>query len=368
MTEQPDLAGRVPRSADSGHEVVGEAVVEQVELAPLPEAVNEILAQNGAAESAARPGADVVAQNGAADSAAQPGADAEPVSGEASQVIVDADGNPIKDRRKPKSVRRPANPRVSVVVPALNEARNVREILPYLADYHEVILVDGHSVDGTVAAAREALPGVKIIEQTRQGKGNALACGFEAATGEVIVMFDVDGSADPNEIPDFIKALEEGADLAKGSRFTKGGGSEDITLFRRIGNMGLNLLASALTEHWFTDLCYGYNAFWSDQLYKLDLPDTKAKADKLMLPGDGFEIEALIIGRFALSGAKITEVPSFEHDRYYGDSNLNAVRDGIRVLRTILQDRAYARRIRTLARRRGATNLPPPERPGWMRD
>ncbi len=282
--------------------------------------------------------------------------------------IVEVAGEPIVDRRKPASVRRPDNPRVSVVVPALNEAKNVREILPYLSEYYEVILVDGHSVDGTVAAAREALPGVKIVEQTRQGKGNALACGFEAATGEVIVMFDVDGSADPNEIPDFVRALVAGADLAKGTRFVKGGGSDDITLFRRIGNMGLNLLASALTEHWFTDLCYGYNAFWADMLYMLDLPDTQAKSDKLMLPGDGFEIEALIIGRFALSGAKITEVPSFEHDRYHGDSNLNAVRDGFRVLRTILEDRAYARRIRTLARRRGATNMPPPQRPGWMRD
>ncbi len=272
------------------------------------------------------------------------------------------------ERRRSASVRRPNLPQVSVIVPAINESANVREILPYLADFHEVILVDGHSDDDTVDAAREALPTVRVIEQTRRGKGNALACGFAAATGEVIVMFDVDGSADPNEIPRFVDALVAGADLAKGSRFMPGGGSDDITALRKIGNAGLNLLASVLTRKRLTDLCYGYNAFWIDQLYMLDLPDVEAKTNKPMLPGDGFEIEALIIGRFALSGAKIVEVPSFEYARYYGVSNLSATRDGIRVLRTILEDRLYARHIRKIARRRRGAHLPPPPRPGWMKD
>lgn len=93
-------------------------------------------------------------------------------------------------------------------------------------------------------------------------------------------------------------------------------------MIRNWGNAGLNVLASLLTNTRFTDLCYGYNAFWTDQLYILDLP----------------EIEALIIGRFALSNAKITEVPSFEHGRYFGHTNLNTFKDGYRVLRTILED------------------------------
>ncbi|MEI6622260.1 MAG: glycosyltransferase family 2 protein [Actinomycetes bacterium] len=278
-----------------------------------------------------------------------------------------AGANPAKDRRRPLSVRRPRDPRISIVVPALNEALNIREILPYLDGYHEVIVVDGHSPDSTAAVAQEALPSAKVIQQTRKGKGNALACGFAAVTGDVIVMFDIDGSADPSEIPRFVKALVNGADLAKGSRFRKGGGSDDITMFRNVGNAGLNLLASALTDVWFTDLCYGYNAFWTDRLFILDLPDINAETDEPMIWGDGFEIEALIIGRLALSGAKITEVPSFEHGRYHGETNLNTVRDGFRVLRTILDDRLYARRFRALSKRRQASNLPPPTKPGWMK-
>lgn len=288
------------------------------------------------------------------------------VLGPDGQPMIGSDGKPIIDRRRTKSERRPSNPRVSVVVPAKNEAPNIREILPYLDKYYEVIVVVSEDDHESAEAARQALPSAKVIHQTRKGKGNAMACGFAEVTGDAIVMFDIDGSADPNEIPRFIKALTEGADLAKGSRFCKGGGSEDITLLRTTGNLGLNVLASVLTKTRFTDLCYGYNAFWADQLYMLDLPDTEVEDAPEMLRGDGFEIEALIIGRFALSGAAITEVPSFEHDRYHGHTNLNTFRDGFRVLWTILQDRLYARQIRRIAKRRTVSNSAGPQRPGWM--
>ena len=147
------------------------------------------------------------------------------------------------------------------------------------------------------------LPWVRAISQTRKGKGNAMACGFAAATGDVIVMFDADGSADPAEIPAFVSALVAGADFAKGSRFAPGGGSDDITLLRRSGNAGLNGVANALFGTSYTDLCYGYNAFWADLLPVLDLPDpaTPAPADG-MLWGDGFEIETVLNCRVAAAG------------------------------------------------------------------
>ena len=128
-------------------------------------------------------------------------------------------------------------PRISVVVPTLNEARNLPHVFSRLpADVHEVIVVDGHSVDDTIAVARQLRPDVRVVQQTRRGKGNALACGFEAATGDVIAMVDADGSADPGEIPRFVHALLSGADFAKGTRFAAGGGSSDITRLRRLGN------------------------------------------------------------------------------------------------------------------------------------
>jgi glycosyltransferase involved in cell wall biosynthesis len=108
-------------------------------------------------------------------------------------------------------------PRVTVVIPTLNEARNLEHVFAALpTGLHEVILVDGHSVDGTPDVARRLLPDVRVINQTRKGKGNALACGFAAATGDIIVMIDADGSTDPAEIPRFVEALTSGADFAKG--------------------------------------------------------------------------------------------------------------------------------------------------------
>jgi glycosyltransferase involved in cell wall biosynthesis len=235
-------------------------------------------------------------------------------------------------------------PTVSIVVPARNEARNLEIVLPLLPAVHQVVLVDGHSVDDTIETARRVMPGIHVVQQTRKGKGNALACGFAAATGDIIVMFDADGSADPNEIPAFVRALTEGADVAKGSRFTNGGGSEDITRFRSLGNLFLNSITNVLLGSRYTDLCYGYNAFWRRLVPGLHLPDHTVEAVDMMIWGDGFEIETVLNCRFFLGGARIVEVGSVEKSRIFGESNLNAIRDGFRVLRTILSERRHARR------------------------
>jgi glycosyltransferase involved in cell wall biosynthesis len=228
--------------------------------------------------------------------------------------------------------------RVSVVIPALNEARNLEHVFGALpAGLHEVIVVDGHSTDGTPEIARQLLPSARVITQTRKGKGNALACGFAAVTGDIIVMIDADGSTHPAEIPAFVAALTQGADFAKGSRFAPGGGSSDITRLRRLGNRVLGMVVNAIFGTSYSDLCYGYNAFWAKHLPVFGLtPDSPGQRP---VWGDGFEIETLLNLRAATAGLAITEVPSFEHDRLHGTSNLNTFRDGKRVLRTILTER-----------------------------
>jgi glycosyltransferase involved in cell wall biosynthesis len=228
--------------------------------------------------------------------------------------------------------------RVSVVIPALNEARNLEHVFAALpAGLHEVIVVDGHSTDGTPEIARQLLPDVRVITQTRKGKGNALACGFAAATGDIIVMIDADGSTDPAEIPSFVAALAEGADFAKGSRFAPGGGSSDITRLRRLGNQALGMFVNAMFGTSYSDLCYGYNAFWAKHLPVFGLiPDSPGQRP---VWGDGFEIETVLNLRAATAGLNIAEVPSFERDRVYGTSNLKTFRDGGRVLRTIVTER-----------------------------
>ncbi|WP_349899067.1 glycosyltransferase family 2 protein [Parafrigoribacterium soli] len=252
-----------------------------------------------------------------------------------------------------------ALPRVSIVIPAKNEARNLEIILSELPPVHQVILVDGNSTDDTVATARRVMPDIEVIQQTRTGKGNALACGFAAVTGDIFVMFDADGSADPAEIPAFVDALLAGADVAKGSRFCVGGGSEDITLFRRLGNYGLNLLTNVLLKTRYTDLCYGYNAFWTSVIPYLDLPDVSLPKleDGRMHWGDGFEIETVLTCRVKAANLTVTEVPSVEKLRIFGVSNLNAISDGFRVLRTILHERPRVLTSRSAVSARPAHSL-----------
>ena len=245
-------------------------------------------------------------------------------------------------------------PRVSVVIPTLNEARNLPYVFSRLpADVHEVIVVDGHSVDDTIVVARQLRPDVRVLQQTRRGKGNALACGFEAATGDVIAMVDADGSADPGEIPTFVQALLSGADFAKGTRFAAGGGSSDITRLRRLGNRVLGATVNLCYGTHYSDLCYGYNVFWQKHVpvLGLDITSPPSPTGDGRLWGDGFEIETLIHMRVAEEGLRVAEVPSFEHPRIYGVSNLDAFSDGLRVLTTIMVERRRARR-RQRARRR----------------
>src|SRR5512133_2785638 len=110
-------------------------------------------------------------------------------------------------------------PTVSVIIPTLNEAKNLPLVLPYipLDVVTEVILVDGHSTDNTVAVAKRLLPSIKVVNELQQGKGAALRRGYQEANGDILVVLDADGSNDPREIPRFIKTLMEGADFAKGS-------------------------------------------------------------------------------------------------------------------------------------------------------
>ena len=225
--------------------------------------------------------------------------------------------------------------RVSVIIPALNEAENLPHVLPRIPVWvHEVVLVDGNSTDATTEVARQLWPTIRIVAQRGRGKGAALRSGFAAATGELIVMLDADGSTDPSEIPAFIGVLLAGADFAKGTRFVQGGGTADMSRLRRAGNWSFTMLARLLFGNRFSDLCYGYNAFWTRVL------------PLLALDGDGFEIETMINLRAVAAGLKICEVASFEARRVYGVSRLRTVPDGWRVLKTIWRE-WRARRLTT---------------------
>jgi len=231
--------------------------------------------------------------------------------------------------------------RVTAVIPTLNEADNLAFLLPQLKRFDEVIIVDGNSQDGTVEVARRARPDVRVIERPARGKGDALRAGFAAASCDVIVMMDADGSMDPREVDAFVALIDIGYDLVKGSRTACGGGSHDLTIVRFFGNKMLCWLGNRLYSTAWTDLCYGYIAL------------RRSCISQLGLSGTGFEIEAEILVNAALAKLRMAELPSIEMPRRFGDSHLNALRDGTRVLRTMVGARFTPRS------RRAAQSLRP---------
>jgi glycosyltransferase involved in cell wall biosynthesis len=217
---------------------------------------------------------------------------------------------------------------VTVVIPARNEAENIGWVLRRLPAFvDEVVLVDGRSMDATVAVARAARPDIVVVTDNGRGKGDAMRAGAAVAKGSIVVMMDADGSMDPEEIERFVVPLTREYDFVKGSRFLEGGGTADMTLLRKTGHWGLLALANFLYGSRYTDLCYGFCAF------------RRSALEELELDADGFEIETQMVVRASRRALRVTEVPSFEYPRRFGNSQLNTFRDGWRVLRTMLRER-----------------------------
>ena len=232
---------------------------------------------------------------------------------------------------------------VSLIIPTLNEAENLVHVLPTLPDVvDELVIVDGGSTDGTLEVIRQLRPDARIIEEPRRGKGIALQVGFAAAKGDILVIMDADGSMDPLDIPTFVAALNAGADVAKGSRFVQGGGSSDLTPVRTLGNHMLTQAVRMTFGGRYSDLCYGYMAFWRHVLPTFDGGAV------------GFEVETFLNVRTLAAGLRVVEIASFESPRIHGESHLRTFSDGFRVLRTIARER------RRVTRARAALGVPRP--------
>jgi glycosyltransferase involved in cell wall biosynthesis len=224
---------------------------------------------------------------------------------------------------------------VSLIIPTLNEAENLPLVFSYIPFewIDEVILVDGQSTDNTVEMARSLLPDIRVVLEKQPGKGIALQAGYKAARGDILIVMDADGSNDPREIPRFIHALLQGADFVKGSRFAPQGGTTDMERLRQFGNWGFVKLCNLLFATQFTDLLYGYHAFWR---YCLDLIDLTGVT--------GFEIDTALYLRAVRAKLRISDVPSFEGYRFHGDGKLKTFPDGWRVLKTILKEWGHSLR------------------------
>ena len=219
--------------------------------------------------------------------------------------------------------------KVGVVIPALNEEKNIGDVLCRLNNIGitNILVIDGLSKDQTLKIA--ALNGAKIVSQTGRGKGQAIrqVLSNNYLDSDFLVLMDADGSMSPEEIPRFVQALSKGADVAKGSRFIGGGGTYDMTATRTIGNALMTSTVNILCGSEYTDLCYGFAAF-------------NKKAIQMLAPvleSNSFEIEAEMFIKAKKLGLKILEVPSIEHKRKNGVSNLNTYRDGLKIAKTIFK-------------------------------
>lgn len=223
-------------------------------------------------------------------------------------------------------------PTLTVMIPTLNEAGNLPYVLNTIPNWvDEILIVDGRSQDDTLRIAKVLRPDIRVVHEYRPGKGAAMKTGFEAAKGDFIIALDADGSMDGAEIGKFRDALLAGADYVKGTRFGPGGGSADITRFRRFGDGGICFLIWLLFGARYTDATYGYIGVKAESV------------DKIGIDSDGFEVETLIGIRAQRAGLRTAEVPCFESSRIHGTSNLHALRDGLRIFKVIVSERLRKR-------------------------
>ncbi|MBI4233152.1 MAG: glycosyltransferase family 2 protein [Chloroflexi bacterium] len=244
------------------------------------------------------------------------------------------------------SMQKDGLPRITALICTLNEAANIPHILAALPPFvSEILVVDGHSTDGTVEVINSLCPQARILYQPGKGKGDALRYGIQNATGDIVVTLDADGSLDPAEMPRFIEPLLNGNDFAKGSRFLPGGGTDDMPRHRLFGNWVFTTLVNLLFGARYTDLCYGYNAFWRKALEGIEFHT------------DSFAVETELNINIHRAHLKIAEVPSYERARFHGQGKLRSFRDGARILKTIFGERF--RRPEWLRRRKDARQTAP---------
>jgi dolichol-phosphate mannosyltransferase len=218
------------------------------------------------------------------------------------------------------------SPSTLVVIPTYNERECLTQIVPAVraaVPAADILVVDDNSPDGTGVLADElaaADPQVRVLHRVRkQGLGAAYLAAFHFALDadigwKRIVQMDADFSHDPKDLPRLLAALDAGADLAIGSRYTEGGGTENWGLGRRAISRGGGLYAQTVLGVTVRDLTAGFKAWNAGTLRGIDLPAVSAK-------GYGFQIEMTF--RALRNGSKVVEVPIRFVDRRVGQSKMS---------------------------------------------
>ncbi len=221
------------------------------------------------------------------------------------------------------------SPSVSVVIPAHNEEPTIASVIGLVYDAMpgaEVLVVDDGSTDGTQTAAAEA--GALVVRlPVNLGKGAAVRRGLEASTGDVIVLIDADGQDNPYEIPLLVGAFGGDVDLVLGSRFLGQFRPGAITRLNLLGTRLITMTVRLLFGHAISDPLAGFRAISRRALQSIELRAT------------GYDIEVDMVLRVVRAGGRVAEVPASRSPRRHGSSDLSSFRDGLRIVRRIVQVR-----------------------------
>ena len=217
---------------------------------------------------------------------------------------------------------------VSVVIPTLNEAGNIREAIETLdrelAFPKEIIIVDGNSTDGTLDIVRHS--NCKLIIEPRRGYGLALRRGMMEAKGDVVVMVDGDGTYEFKHVNRLLeRMMETDAEMCLATRMYDP--NKAMGFFNFVGNKILTFCFNMVYKQALSDTQSGFRAISHSAIEKVDFKETDM----------AFATEMLIL--FAKQGFKMVEIPSNYKVRKYGKTKLRPLNSGIEIMTTILKGR-----------------------------
>ncbi len=246
--------------------------------------------------------------------------------------------NFVVARPKPKEEPEGPSPRISIVVPARNEAGNIEQLIdrvPEIGGGTEIIFVEGHSTDDTYAAIEQAISrhperSCKLLKQTGKGKGDAVRCGFAAATGDILTILDADLTVPPEDLPVFFDVLRSGcADFANGVRLVYPREDNAMRAANLIGNKFFGFAFSWILGQRIKDTLCGTKTIWKKDY------DLLAANRAYFGDFDPFGDFDLLFGAAKMS-LKILDVPVRYRNRVYGTTNIQRWRHGLLLLRMVL--------------------------------